>query len=87
MRHYENIYDIISKLENYESLTEEECDELLSILKPALGEFIPTKDEYLEYKYNIELIKEYGMNAKKADLVPALMEKCEKYSDKYHKGE
>ena len=87
MRYYENIYDIISKLENYKSLTEEECDDLLSILKPALGEFIPTREEYLEYKNNIELIKEYRKSITTIDLIPDLLEKCQAYNEKYHKGE
>lgn len=87
MRHYENIYDIIGKLENYELLTEEECDDLLSILKPALGEFIPTREEYLEYKNNIELIKEYQKSIRTTDLIPDLLEKCQTYNEKYHKGE
>lgn len=87
MRHYENIYEIIAKLESYEKLTDEECDDLVSVLKPALGEFIPTREEYLDYQNNVELIKEYGKSIKTEDLVPDLMNKLQEYNDKYHKGE
>ena len=87
MKNYENIYEIIGKLEECKPLTEEECGDLVNILNDALGEFIPTRDEYLEYKQNIELIKEYQKSIKTTDLIPELLRKCDEYNDKYHKNE
>lgn len=87
MRNYDNIYEIIEKLKEYENLTEEECDDLVGILEPAIGEFIPTREEYIEYKCNLELIKEYQKSIKTTDLIPKLVERCKAFDDKYYKEE
>lgn len=87
MRHYENIHQIIDKLKNCETLTEEECDDLVSVLEPALGKFIPTREEYLENQHRIDLIKEYQKSIKTVDKIPDIFKKVQAYDDKYHEGE
>ena len=87
MRHYENIHQIIDKLESYETLTEEECDDLVSILKPALGKFIPTREEYLDYQDKCELVNEYRKSIRTTYKIPAILEEIQSYNDKYHVGE
>lgn len=87
MRNYRNIYSIIDKLKDKEPLNDEECNDLVNILEPALGEFIPTYEEYCDYSYNIEQILEKQESIKTVDDIPALVDKCNKYNEKYHKGE
>lgn len=87
MRDYNIIYRIIDKLKKKELLIDEEYDDLVNILESAMGEYIPTFDEYCNYYDNIKLIHEYQKSINTVDLIPKLLVEQDAYNDKYHKGE
>jgi hypothetical protein len=87
MTSYKEVHKAYEKLQNGEELTESERDELVNVVGNAMGKWIPTKEEMVEYNANVEDVKRYGQSIKTTDLIPPILEKMEDYNDKYHQGE
>ncbi|EMS74007.1 hypothetical protein [Ruminiclostridium cellobioparum] len=87
---YKDVHSALQKLKEInieydDSLfTKDEIIALVDTLEGALGIWIPTNEEMIEYESNIELAKEYIKSINTTDLIPELHKKCKEYIEKYH---
>lgn len=87
MMFYEYIHSAYEKLKKGEELAQDEIDEIVKLLDKAMGKWVPTPEELLNYKQNVDDVQRYKMSLSTVNLVQPLIEKMNRYNDKYHFGE
>ncbi|MFS0815560.1 hypothetical protein ABC382_01130 [Lysinibacillus sp. 1P01SD] len=79
---YEVIFDAIKKMESQETLTANENDAVLKVLKAVQGDYIPTQLEFDSQKNRLSILDNLDMD-KEPTRFNRLLDECRVFENQY----